>query len=161
MNEKYAILLFYTTSECIEYICKATPGAQSYDPVWQIAKLSYDVNDNLTSLRYANGTANFSMVLDDRALYQYSGNLETVIVATENIAVFEVFDLTASGVKYTKQGDDGNLGSSEDVFKSSGNIKVIYDAEELNKEQEVFWLSQTTLKINKPLLENQSLIIHS
>lgn len=161
MSAKDTILLFYNATGCIEYVCKALSGSQSYDPVWQIAKFFYDVDDNLIGLQYADGSSNFTMIADDRALYRYTGNLETVIVATENISVFEIFDVTASGVKYTKQGDDGNLGSTSDIFQNSDHIKVIYEAEELDKMSEVTWLSQTTLNIRHPLLKNESLIIHS
>lgn len=161
MSAKDTILLFYNATGCIEYVCKALSGSQTYDPVWQIAKFFYDVDDNIIGLQYANGSSNFTMIADDRALYRYTGNLETVIVATENIAVFEVFDVTASGVKYTKQGDNGNLGSTADIFQNSSHIQVIYDAEELDKMGEVTWLSQTTLNIRHPLLKNESLIIHS
>lgn len=161
MNTKYALLLFYTVTKNLEYICKALPGSQSYDPVWQISKLTYDLSGNIVDLRYANSSSNFSMVADDRALYQYSGNLETVLVALENIPVFFTFDLTATAPEYTKQGDDGYIGSTEDIFKNSDHIKVIYEARELDKEQEVFWLSATTLKINQPLLVDQSLLIKS
>ena len=161
MSAKDTILLFYNATGSIEYVCKALSGSQSYDPVWQIAKFFYDVDENLIGLQYANGSSNFTMIADDRALYRYTGNLETVIVATENISVFEVFDLTASGVKYTKHGDDGNLGSTALIFQNSGHIKVLYEAAELDKTGEANWLSQTTLEISYPLLKGQSLIIRS
>lgn len=160
-EQKHTFLLYYNVSDSLEYICKAKFGAQSYDPVWQISKLSYDVNDNLISVRYANNIANFDKVVDDRATYQYTGNLETTIIATSDNPVFQVFDLTSSGATYDKEGDDGDLGATESFFLSSDHISVRHGNDVLKKGTEVFWLSQTTLKVNLPLLEGLSLIIRT
>lgn len=156
--EKYIYEIFYDTSNQIEYVCKALPGAQSYDPVWQIFKLFY-VSGNITELKYADGVSNFDKVVDDREYYQYLGRLETIIVASENIPVFTTFDLTASGVDYTKSGDNGWIGYTDAIFKSSDYIEVIYNSKELSKENQAFWISSTSIQINQPLLKNQGLII--
>ena len=158
---KYIYEIFYTSSQQIEYVCKAKPGSQSYDQVWQIFKIIYDVNGNITEVKYADGTANFNKVVDNREYYQYVGRLNTTLVALVNISVFTTFDLTVSGVDYTKSGDNGSIGYTEAIFKESDHIKIIYKGRELSKENEAFWISSTTLQINHPLVKNQSLIVRS
>ena len=156
---KYIYKIFYDSNDNIEYVCAASPGAQNDESVWRIFKLFYNSSNNITELKYAEGTESFNKIVDDREYYQYLGRTETVIIATENIAVFTTFDLTASGVDYVKSGEDGWLGYTEEIFKNSRHIKIIYKSEELSKENQAFWISSTTLQINQPLLKNQGLII--
>lgn len=156
--EKYIYEIFYDVSSNIEYVCRALPGIQEYDDKWQIFKLFY-VSGNITELKYADGTSNFNKIVGNREYYQYLGRLKTLITATENISVFTTFDLTASGASYTKSGDDGWLGYTETIFKSSDHIKVLYKSKELSKENQAFWISSTTLQINQPLLKNQAFVI--
>lgn len=55
----------------------ARPGASSSAAVWQIALLTYDMSNNLTSITWphdANGKANndFQFIWDNRSGYTYS-----------------------------------------------------------------------------------------
>jgi hypothetical protein len=55
----------------------ARPGADTSDAVWQIALLTYDMSNNLTSITWpqnGNGVASsdFQFIWDDRASYTYS-----------------------------------------------------------------------------------------
>lgn len=42
------------------------------DAVWQIRKLTYDGNNNVTDIQWANGSATFDQKWDDRATLSYS-----------------------------------------------------------------------------------------
>ena len=53
------------------YIGKAVPGALSSDAKWQIKKCTYDANNSVTEVRWADLTPAFTKVWDDRATYDY------------------------------------------------------------------------------------------
>lgn len=55
----------------------ARPGADEQDSVWQIAFLTYDGNNNVTSITWPQGingaaSSEFNFVWNDRATYTYS-----------------------------------------------------------------------------------------
>lgn len=58
------------------YIGKAQPGTATSDPLWQICKLTFDVNNNVTAIQYAIGAASaygsFDYIWDNRASLTYS-----------------------------------------------------------------------------------------
>lgn len=58
------------------YIGKAQPGTATGDPLWQICKLTFDVNNNVTAIQYAfaPGTAygSFDYVWDNRTSLTYT-----------------------------------------------------------------------------------------
>ena len=51
------------------YICAAEPrpGLALTDPVWQIAKLTFDGNNNVTNVQWANGSLAYAFKASDRA----------------------------------------------------------------------------------------------
>ena len=54
------------------YIGMAVPGTATATAGWQLRKLAYDANGNVTSILHANGVADFTNVWDSRAAYSYS-----------------------------------------------------------------------------------------
>ena len=66
------ILLAYDSSDNLEYVGKAVIGALTSAGLWQIKKLAYDGNTNLTSVKWADGDSSFDNVWDDRAGKSYS-----------------------------------------------------------------------------------------
>ena len=54
------------------YIGRAQPGTASSAASWQISKMTYDANNNMTLLAWAGGSDNFEFVWNDRATYTYS-----------------------------------------------------------------------------------------
>jgi hypothetical protein len=59
------------------YKCFARPGADLSAPVWQIAKLTYDGNNNVTRIQWPlndDGLASnqYEFVADDRTSYTYN-----------------------------------------------------------------------------------------
>ena len=66
----YETRVAYDGSDNVEYIGKATPGADTAAAVWQIQKITYSGSNALT-IKYAGGTSAFSKAWDDRATYTY------------------------------------------------------------------------------------------
>jgi hypothetical protein len=59
------------------YVGFARPGALTSNPVWQIRKLTYDVNGNVITMEYPQNTsadalAEFEFIWDNRTTYTYS-----------------------------------------------------------------------------------------
>ena len=54
------------------YFGKAPTGSSTSASAWQIKKLSFDIDGNLTSIQYANGSTAFNTAWDDRASLSYS-----------------------------------------------------------------------------------------
>lgn len=55
-----------------EYIGRARPGALPAAAEWQIRKVTYDTNFNVTAIQFAGGVNDYSKVWDDRATYSYA-----------------------------------------------------------------------------------------
>ncbi len=159
MPDYKAILMFHTPNDQLEYVCQAQFGSNPNEPVWSIRKLFYDVSGNMTEVRYANATPNYDKLIDYREFYSYTGNIETVIAATEDIDVLIPIDLTGSGPGYVKSGDDGYIGGNEAVFLANPQIVALKDGVTLEKGVEAIYISATSLMINKPLLVGQSLVV--
>jgi hypothetical protein len=53
------------------YIGKARPGTDTSASAWQIQRTTYSGND-MTAREWANATAKYDKVWDDRASYSYS-----------------------------------------------------------------------------------------
>ncbi len=70
--EKFIQRIAYTSSNMPEYIGIARPGAAADATVWQIKKMAYDANSNVTSVLYADGDLSFDNSWDLRATYTYS-----------------------------------------------------------------------------------------
>lgn len=54
------------------YMGNAAPGTPTSSALWKIVKLSYDGNNNVTSILYAGGSPSFNQVWDNRASLSYS-----------------------------------------------------------------------------------------
>lgn len=71
MDAAYTQKLYYDGSNNLLYLCKAAPGTASSAIGWQICKFTYS-NGYLTDIQWADGSAEFKFVADDRASYTYS-----------------------------------------------------------------------------------------
>lgn len=58
----------YSTASTV-YVCKAFPGSNSADPVWQIKKIS---SISGTVITFADGNSLFDNIADNRASLTYS-----------------------------------------------------------------------------------------
>jgi len=65
-------LLDYVSGTDPIYIGKSYPGASTASPVWQIKKLVYNGNGNVTSVKYSGGSPNATDVWDNRTTITYS-----------------------------------------------------------------------------------------
>jgi hypothetical protein len=54
------------------YIGLAVPGSAQSAAAWQIRKLTFDVNNNVTDIKYAGGTNAYTSIWDNRAALSYS-----------------------------------------------------------------------------------------
>lgn len=54
------------------YVGKAARGSASSAAVWQIIKLTLDINGNIISKKWAGGNDGFSHIWDNRASLSYS-----------------------------------------------------------------------------------------
>lgn len=54
------------------YFGIAAPGTLTSQALWQIRLLTFDGNNNLTSMQYANGSPSFNQIWDNRAGLSYS-----------------------------------------------------------------------------------------
>jgi hypothetical protein len=54
------------------YVGMAVPGSALSAAVWQIKKLTYDGNNNVTSVLFAGGSGAFTNIWNNRASYTYS-----------------------------------------------------------------------------------------
>lgn len=54
------------------YIGRARPGAAAAAAEWQIAKVTYDANNNVTAIKWAGGTNDYTNVWADRTTLVYS-----------------------------------------------------------------------------------------
>lgn len=54
------------------YICYAAPGTPTDAPMWKIARHTYDGSDRLVRKEWANGSAKFDQVCDNRATLSYA-----------------------------------------------------------------------------------------
>jgi len=59
--------LEYDASNNPVYLGLAAPGSLTTEAKWQIRYLTFDVNNNVTSMTYANGTPNFDKAWSKRA----------------------------------------------------------------------------------------------
>lgn len=62
----------YDANNNLIYIGKATVGTAESAALWQIKKLTYDANYNLTDIAYANGLETYESIWNDRVSYSYS-----------------------------------------------------------------------------------------
>ena len=72
-----AFMADYVGGTNLIYKCYARPGALSSAPVWQIAKLTYDVNSNVTQITWPQNSSgiassDYEFVYDLRTTYTYS-----------------------------------------------------------------------------------------
>jgi len=66
------VQLDYDASNNPIYVGEAGIGVLTSEAKWRIRKLTYDVNNNVTSIKWAGGTTRYDKVYDLRATYTYS-----------------------------------------------------------------------------------------
>ncbi len=54
------------------YIANAQAGSLSSDTAWRIKQLNYNATNQITSIRYPNGSPSYNFIWDQRTTYSYS-----------------------------------------------------------------------------------------
>jgi len=67
----YQQILDYQGGPVVIYIGWATPGASQSDPVWKIRKFTYDTNNAVTQIQYANADVGFTQIWANRTSLIY------------------------------------------------------------------------------------------
>lgn len=70
-SSNFTLAIEYDANENPVYIGEASIGTAKSATGWRIKKLTFDANDNLTDLKWADGVRAFTKVWDDRADYTY------------------------------------------------------------------------------------------
>lgn len=68
----YTTALEYDGSNNPIYVGHTLQGSLKSALAWQIRKLTFDGSNNLTDIKFANGSLNFDMIWDNRATFTYS-----------------------------------------------------------------------------------------
>ena len=71
IHDNYQTLIDYVGGTNPVYLGKAAPGVATTATSWSIKKITYDVNNNPTTVKPADGTDTFDKVWDDRTTYSY------------------------------------------------------------------------------------------
>ena len=61
-----------TGSDLPEYVGWTAPGSATSAAAWRIKKITYDANDKITDIQWADGNIGDDKIFDDRASYSYS-----------------------------------------------------------------------------------------
>ncbi|MBU2346626.1 MAG: hypothetical protein KJ888_20745 [Gammaproteobacteria bacterium] len=67
-----SIKIEYDANDNPIYLGFASPGTAITTALWQIRKLTFDANNNITSMAYANGSPNFDSIWNARDELDYS-----------------------------------------------------------------------------------------
>ena len=54
------------------YVGEAKPSTAPSSTGWRVKRITFDVSNNPTNVEWAEGTAEFDKVWDDRLIYRYS-----------------------------------------------------------------------------------------
>ena len=73
ISKGVTVKLDYDGGENVIYFGETIPGTAVSKSFWRIRKFTYDGNDNVTDIKWANANAlTFTVKWDDRATYTYS-----------------------------------------------------------------------------------------
>lgn len=161
-TDKFELLLEYDAQGRTEYLKKSVPGTRPDIAGWQIFKLFYDgATDTILRLAYAQNSPLFEHIADDYLDYKYTPAYQTLIIPLVNLPAGTVIDLNAPTIQYSLDGDQGDLLISEALFNTASFITVAVGTEEFDKGNQAVWQSQTSLKLNKSIEKNRTIIITS
>jgi len=71
LADSMSLRLDYASGQNPTYLGIAAPGTAESDPLWQIRKLTFDGNNNVTAIKYADGSTLFNKEWDDRDSLTY------------------------------------------------------------------------------------------
>lgn len=71
-RDYYTTEIDYNGGTNATYIGQATPGTATSAAAWQIKFITYDGNNNPTSITWANASSKFAFIWASRTSYSYS-----------------------------------------------------------------------------------------
>lgn len=71
-TSSYTMYFVYDVNGNIEYACKADIGTATSASGWQIKKMTWDVNNNVTNIEWADATDAHDKIADSYISYSYS-----------------------------------------------------------------------------------------
>ena len=71
VNDMMALLDYVSGPNPI-YIGRASPGTGITAAAWQVQKVTYDSDDNVTAVQFAGGVNDYNQVWNDRTTLSYS-----------------------------------------------------------------------------------------
>jgi len=69
---RYTLAMDYSAATVLLYAGNAHPGTAKSEALWQIKKMVYDGNGDLTDVQWADGNTKFDNIWNDRASLSYS-----------------------------------------------------------------------------------------
>jgi len=72
VDGQYTLALDYDASNNPIYVGRASQGTAKASAGWQIRKLSFDANNNVTDVQYAGGVSAFNAIWNNRVSLAYS-----------------------------------------------------------------------------------------
>ena len=69
---KFTTRIEYNVAKNPVYVGDVAPGVKTNEIGWRIEKLTYDANNNVTQVEWADGSDEFIYIWDRRASYNYS-----------------------------------------------------------------------------------------
>ena len=69
---KFTTRIEYDANKNPVYVGDVAPGVKTNEIGWRIEKLTYDANNNVTAVEWAQGSDKFIYVWEERAEYNYS-----------------------------------------------------------------------------------------
>jgi len=70
--DSLALQVAYDVNKNPEFVGSALAGALTSAAAWRIFKITYDANQNPTSIQWADGNTQFDNVWDDHAILSYA-----------------------------------------------------------------------------------------
>lgn len=73
-DSKYVSTFAYnsTATDNVEFIGEAAPGSSKASAAWRIRKLTYNTDNNIIDIQFADGDVKFNNIWDDRESLAYS-----------------------------------------------------------------------------------------
>lgn len=66
------VMEYVTGKPFVEYLAEASPGTPVDSPLWRVRKFTYDGDDNLIRVQFANGSDEFNNTADGMSTLTYS-----------------------------------------------------------------------------------------
>jgi len=72
-NQYSQRIIYMADKDLEEYLCECQPKNQhkTSEPVWRIRKITYDANERIIAITWANRSKDFSFICNQAEMYNY------------------------------------------------------------------------------------------